>query len=142
ADLAAFGQGAASLLRQAMQTSEDIEVVRRCERCLEAIDKNARVGLPAVAARVIAARKPDGAADVLLAYLPFADDESIADEVRTALAAVAYRDGKADPVLTAALEDKDALRRAAAVGALIRAAKPEQRTPLTRFLQDADATVR
>src|SRR5262249_38762089 len=50
-ELTALGAAAAALLRQAAQSSNDIEVIRRCERCLEMIDREARLGLAAAAAR-------------------------------------------------------------------------------------------
>ena len=55
--------------------------------------------LSPVAARVAALRKPPGAVEVLLAYLPFCDDESLLPEVQLALNANAYDDGKPAPAL-------------------------------------------
>jgi hypothetical protein len=65
------------------------------------------------AIRLLGLRKPEGAAEVLLNYLPSADAE-VAREARAALFAMAMRHGKPDPVLVRALEDKDARRREAA----------------------------
>src|SRR5262249_46842300 len=59
------------------------------------------------------------------AYLPLADDESVADEVRDALAAVALTGDKPDPLLIQALSDAQPVRRAAAAEALIRTRRPE-----------------
>ena len=70
--------------------------------------------MPAAAARLARARKPEGAVQVLLAYLPFADNENVADEVRALLAALGVRDGKADKALVEALAHKSPLRRGAA----------------------------
>jgi hypothetical protein len=71
----------------------------------------------AAAIRLIAVRQPAGAAKVLLNCLPGAD-EALAREIRSALYAVALRDGKPEPALVKALEDKDPVRRAAAAAVL------------------------
>ena len=69
--------------------------------CAQAAIKaaNSSVLLMAAACRLVAIRKPTGAAEVLLAYLPCAPDEAVVNEVRAALAAVAMRDGKPEVVL-------------------------------------------
>ncbi len=89
-----------------------------------------------------ARRKPAGAAPVLLAYLPFADNENVADEVRAALAAVAVRDGKPDSNLVSTLKDKEPLRRAAAAEALCRSGAPELQKLTKDLLKDSDPLVR
>src|SRR5439155_1536407 len=91
----------------------EAEVKQRAEWCLQQIAKGGSGAVPAAAARLIARRKPDGAAEVLLAYLPNADGATAAEEVRNALAAVAVRDGKADPAPDAALGESETSRRAA-----------------------------
>jgi PQQ-like domain/HEAT repeats len=141
AELVALGGAAAPLLRQAVK-SPDIEVVRRAERCLQMIEQGSGVSLTAAAARVLGARKPPGAAEVLLNYAPLADDDTTADAVRSALAAVAVLGGQPDQAVAAALEDKAPARRAAAVQALVRSGTAEQRRDLHKYLQDPDATVR
>src|SRR5438128_2544271 len=82
----AIGLPAVGLLRQA-ERDPDVEIVRRAERCLQRIEKVPSTALSAAAARLVARRPPEGAAEVLLNYLPLADDETVADEVRDALAA-------------------------------------------------------
>jgi hypothetical protein len=141
ADLVALGAAAVPLLREALK-DEDVEVARRAEKCLELIEPYPSIPVTAAAARLVAARRPEGAAVVLLAYVPYADDEVVAEAVRDALTAVARRDGKPDPAVVAALEDKLAARRAAAVAALLRSASAEQRRPLRKYLQDPDPVVR
>lgn len=136
-ELAALGAVSVPLLKQAVK-STDPEVVRRAERCLEEIkegpvQREANPAIPRSAARLIALRKPVGAAEVLLAYLLMAPDEQTAGEVRGALAAVAFRDGQADQFLTQALEDKDSQRRAAAAEALGKS--PRQAPGRTQFIQ-------
>jgi HEAT repeat protein len=141
ADLVSVGPTALALLREALK-SEDVEVARRAEKCLQLIEPYASIPVTAAAARLLAVRRPDGAADALLAYAPFADDEVVSDAVREALAAVGRRDGKPDEAVTLALQDKLPVRRAAAVGALLRSASAEQRGPLRKFLEDPEPLVR
>jgi HEAT repeat protein len=139
-DLIAMGATARPMLREAL-TDGDAEIVRQATQCLEAIEKNLKPDATQAAARMLARRKPPGATKALIEFLPFAEDESVADEVRTALTALATRDGKADLVLLAATSDKLALRRAAAVEALLRgkALTPEEGR---KFLADKDILVR
>jgi HEAT repeat protein len=139
-DLVALGATARPMLREAL-TDSDAEIVRQATNCLEVIEKNLKPEVTQAATRMLARRKPAAATKVLLEFLPFAEDESVADEVRTALTALATRDGKSDPVLLAGTSDKLAVRRAAAVEALLRSkalALEEGR----KFLADKDTLVR
>ncbi len=140
-ELVAVGPLAVPLLRQAL-ADPDIEIVRRAEDCLRQIDEGHSAAVAAAAARLIAVRKPPGAVEVLLAYLPSADDEYVADAVRGALAANAVRDGKADPALVAALTDKAPVRRAGAAVALARADLADQKPAVRKLLEDPEAAVR
>jgi outer membrane protein assembly factor BamB len=138
AALIARGPVVLELLHQA-QRSADLEVARRAERCVKKIEeKDYPPQVPVAAARLLRQRKPAGAVEVLLAYLPFADNEGIADEVRGTLTAVAVRDGRPEKALVAALADASPLLRGAAGEALCRTDKVAVR----KLLTDADATVR
>lgn len=141
-DLIASGLPAVTLLRRAAATQEDVEVARRAERCLSAIERVPSATLAAAVARLIAKRKPEGAAGALLAYLPLADDEAVADEVRDALAAVALAGEKPDPLLVQALDDPQPVRRAAAAEALIRTRRPEVVGTARAALKDKNLDVR
>ncbi|MBI1914819.1 MAG: PQQ-binding-like beta-propeller repeat protein [Planctomycetes bacterium] len=141
ARLIAVGERAVSLLRVA-EKSRDPEVAYRARRCLEQIKQGASEALLATAARLLALRKPDGAAKVLLDYVPFAEQEYLVEEVRTALAAVAVRDGKPDPVVVEALTDRHPARRAAAGVALARAGVARKVAGLHKLLQDSKPRVR
>ncbi|HZY83573.1 MAG TPA: HEAT repeat domain-containing protein [Gemmataceae bacterium] len=145
-ELVALGGLARPFLRQAA-TDPDAEVARRAQDCLRQIDKKgpAAEGSPQVAAaalRRVARLKPAGAARVLLAYLPSAEGEALAEEVRQALAAVALKDGKPEPLLVAALADKLPARRLAAAVALCRARATEALPAVRKLLDDPDAAVR
>jgi hypothetical protein len=92
--------------------------------------------------RVLEARRPDDVVKVLFDYLPSAEDESIAEEVRLALGRLAVRDGKADPVLVAGLKDARAVKRSAAGQALLRGGATDQLPAVRRLLTDPDPLVR
>src|SRR5207249_1652811 len=57
----------------------------------------------------------------LLDFAPAAGHIEVLEAMREVLPRLATRDGKPEPALTAALKDKEGLRRALAVEALIRA---------------------
>jgi hypothetical protein len=116
AELVSMGPIALPLLREAAK-DDDREVARRARECLQKIGEDSSKSQVSAAIRLLGLRKPEGAAEVLLNYLPSADAEA-AQEVRAALFAVAQRNGKPDPVLLRVLEDKDPLRRQAAAAAL------------------------
>jgi hypothetical protein len=140
AELAALGNVAVPLLRQALN-SDDIEVVRRAEKCLQLIKAGSGTTVPLAAARLLRQRKPPGAVAVLLAFLPAADNELVSEEVRTSLVALAVRDGKPDQPLVDALTDKHPVRRAAAAEALCRAGIKGQIPAVRKLLKDPEPTV-
>jgi HEAT repeat protein len=140
-DLEAMGVAVIPILRQNAR-DPDPEISARCRKCLEDLEKKKALPISAVAIRLLALRKPKGSAEALLAYVPSAEDEAITTEVQTALNAVAYPEGKPDPVLLAALEDKTAMRRASAGEALAQSPDPEQRAVVRKLLKDTDPTVR
>src|SRR5207249_4375319 len=100
-------------LRSALRDA-DAERARRAARCIEEIESNTDFSRTAAAARVLADRKPDGAAAVLLAYLPGADGEAVEEALVQALLTLGMKDGQADPALVKALTDEEPRRRAAA----------------------------
>jgi HEAT repeat protein len=142
AGLLAIGPGVAPLLRQAAEAADGPGSGAAARDCLQALaDRDVPAPLPAAAARLLAVRKPDGAAEAMLAYLPLAD-EAMAAEIETALTALAVRDGKLAPALAAALGDKGPLRRAVAAEVVCRAGLPDQRALVRPLLRDADPEVR
>jgi hypothetical protein len=140
AALVSYGPGVLPLLRQAANDLDDLELAARARQCLQALEGSSSLALSA--ARLIAQAKPAGAAEVLLAYLPVAEDDQVADEVTRALGAVAVRDGKPDPALMQALQDKVPLRRAVAAEVLCRAGGPAERAAVRHLLQDPRPNVR
>jgi hypothetical protein len=136
AELILLGSVALPFLREAAGDN-DPEVARRAKHCL------ARIGEPKgpaqvspSAMRLLALRKPVGAAEVLLALVPSTTDEAMKKELWATLTAVALRDGKPDPVVERALQDKNPDLKAAATAALARdggayAQRPGRRLFLT-----------
>jgi outer membrane protein assembly factor BamB len=141
AELVALGPAATPLLKEAEKDS-DVEVARRAERCRQLIEPYPTAAVATAAARLLALRRPAGAVEALLGYLPAAEDDSVADAVRRALTALAHHDGRPEPALVAALDDRAPARRAAAVHALIRSAPADERRPLRRYLRDPEPPVR
>jgi hypothetical protein len=143
AELIQRGPAVGELVRAAL-VDHDLEIVRRAERCLAIIRENdVAGGVPAAAMRELALRKPAGAVAAAIAFLPFADNDQLADEARLLLARLAKRaDGKADPLLVAALTDRSPVRRAAAGQALARAGLAAHRADVRKLLGDPDAEVR
>ena len=90
ADLVALGSPAVSAL-QAATRDADAEVAARAARCLEAIRNGSSRKQTAAVVRLLALRKPEGCARVLLEYLPCVEDGLFHQEVCLALAAVAMR---------------------------------------------------
>ena len=141
ADLVTLGPLALPALREAKSNS-DPEVVRRAVECLRRIESDAGPALVQAAARLVAIRKPAEASAVLLAYLPNADNENVADEVRAALSAVAVRDGRVEDIVVKALADAHPARRGAAAVTLCRTGLGPHQAAVRQLLQDRDAGVR
>ncbi len=141
AELAEFAALAVPLLREATR-STDAERARRAEECLKDIADKGGKPLPEPVLRLLGVRKPAGAVEALLDYLPFAENDNRTDEARKALAALARRDGKLEPALARALDDPLPLRRLAAAEAILAAGALEQRAAVRKLLRDADQLVR
>ncbi len=134
ADLVRLGGVAVPQLREAAR-SADVEVAKRAKQCLARIEEGSGPdGALTAALRLVALRQPEGAAEVLLSLAPSLPDEGLARELRAALAAVAVRGGKPDPLVEKALSDKDAARRAAAAAALGRDGGAFEKQPGRRLL--------
>jgi hypothetical protein len=115
-ELTAAGRKAMPFLKSALNDT-DAERCRRARDILQAIDGGTDRALTAAAARVLAARRPEGAAAALLRYLPAASDELLHDALFGAIEQAGIQAGKADLAVIAALGDCDPLRRMAAARA-------------------------
>ncbi len=131
---------AVSLLEKAAR-SDDREVARRAEDCLREIRTAPDAAKSAAHVRLLALRKPDGAAAALLAFAPFADDAEVVDEVRQALVVLARRD-RDRTALAGALADRSEVRRGLAAAVLAAVGGPENRTALRKLLDDPEPAVR
>jgi HEAT repeat protein len=131
------------LLRNA-RTSPDLEIRNRSQKTLEAIEMDKTPPLSAITVRLMALRKPKGGPEAIIAYMPFADDEGMVEELQTALNVMAYDGGKPNPALLKGLKDaKNPSRRAAAAQALCAGPLTEEVMKLVRLaLADKDPVVR
>ncbi len=141
AQLVAAGTRAKQILQDATH-HEDLEIAYRAKECLRRIDQGATAAVVSAAARALGRLKPEGATEVLLAYLPAAEDDTVADDVRSCLATLAVRDGQTDKKIVAALADKQQVVRSAAAVALCRAGAAEQMPAVRKLLEDPAPAVR
>ncbi len=96
---------------------------------------------PSALPRLLAVRKPAGAAEALLAYLPKTEERSIKEEIGKALKDLVLVDGQPDPAVLKALSDPLPARRVAAAAAL--AGAGGARHPVVRkLLTDGDPEIR
>ncbi len=121
-----FGPAAIGPLKKAEQ-DRDPEVAYRARLALKKVEKVPHSAVASAAVRAVVKLKPEGAASILIGFLPLADSEVVADAIREALIALAVKDGKADPAIVAALDDKSPIRRTAAYIALIEGGPPGER---------------
>lgn len=140
-DLIRAGRAALPYLKSSVDDS-DLEIARRAQDCLDNIQLSRTSPLVLAATRLLLERHPAETVEVLLGYLPFAEEEMVEDALLAALRQVAFRDGKPEPVLHAALSDRLPLRRAAAAQILGRQSKADERQPVMRLLTDSDPRVR
>jgi HEAT repeat protein len=143
--LATLGPSAMVGLKEA-EDHKDTEVKQRVRDLRERLEAKADPQVQAATARLVGKLKPDGSAEVLLAYLPFAADLSVANEICRALGDVAVQ-GKAPDMavvkmLRGMLGDKLPIKRAAAAEALVRAKVKSDLPEVRKLLKDPEPTVR
>jgi hypothetical protein len=138
----AIGPTALPMLKEALK-SPDVEVVKRADDCIKAIEKLSAPGLVSAVMRLLAAKHPDQALPLLLEYLPKAEDPILVDEIARSLARAGVRDGKPDPALVKALTDPSPLLRGVAAEAIGRGAGAANRAEVRTLAdKDPDKTVR
>ncbi|HTU91669.1 MAG TPA: HEAT repeat domain-containing protein [Gemmataceae bacterium] len=151
--LIGMGPRITSLLRQIMEQRgsgpANERLMELAQQCLSAIEGGSGRPLPEAATRLLALRQPRGTIETLLAYVPFAESETIAEQLVDVLVAAGCSGGKADPALVRALEDKSSVRRSAAAEALCKGLggltpprSPDVLPAVRKLLGDADVTVR
>ncbi len=139
--LALLGPAATNGLKDA-EGNPDAELRKRIADLKIRIDTKAEPAIQAAAARLLAKLKPAGTTEILLAYLPFATDAYVVDEICKTLGALALVGGQVDPLLVKALDDPTPIKRSAAGEALIRSGDKEQAAVARKLLKDADPKVR
>ncbi len=139
--LVEIGAPAVPLLRQAMQ-GKSLEMAQRAQRCIDDIERATPDGVAAAAARLIKVRRPAGACPILLAHLPFVDDEAVEEDLLDALMTLGPQEGRLDPALVAALAGTSPAARAAAALVAGRSGDAGQRDTVRKLLTDKDAKLR
>jgi hypothetical protein len=138
-ELIARGTTIVDMLREAMK-DDDPEISRRAEKTFNRIlQDDVGVEVSAAAARLLAARKPQGAVEALFAYLPSAHTMGLADDVRDALVTLAAADAT---VLVKGLQDSSPLRRSGAAEVLCQADFAKHKGAVRKLLQDGDPHVK
>lgn len=143
--LVSEGTPALAFLKPAA-SDPDYELRRRAQACIEQIRQGPGPALPTAAVHLLArASAPKNAAVVvrtLLGYVPFADDDSVEDEVLTALNVLSVRSSQLDPALAQAAADPLPARRGAAAYVLGHVGTRENLPALHRLLDDPAPQVR
>jgi HEAT repeat protein len=140
-DLRKMGGMIIPLLRQALK-NPDLEIRNRSHKVLATLEMDKNIPLSPVIPRLLALRKPKGTAEAVLEYIPFADDESLVDELQVALNVVTFPKGKVDKAVIKALGDKAPARRAAAAAALCSGAVADHLPQIRQLLADKDGNVK
>jgi HEAT repeat protein len=140
-ELFALGRVALPQLRAAVE-DDNAELSRRLLTLIERIEREPSHRLPSVAVRLLAVRKPAGAVEALLAYLPFVEEETQSSEVQKSLASLAQRDGKLDPALVRALSASQPSVRATVAEALVRGGGAPGRAAVRKLLAEDAPMVR
>jgi HEAT repeat protein len=142
AQLVKLGAPVVPLLRQA-RPGTSLEQSRRIAQCIQQIaNAHATDRLPAVAARLLALRKPAGATATLLAYAAFTEDDVMQAEVTEALHRLAGLNAQPDASLVEGLHDALPVRRTLAGEVLAAVADSEVRAAVRKLLADPDRAVR
>jgi hypothetical protein len=140
-ELEFFGPAAIGLLKAA-EKDPDPEVAYQATRVLKRMEKIPHSAVAAAAVRAVVKTKPPGAAAALLGFLPLADSDALANEIRGALVALAAPGGKPEPALVAALADSSPLRRGAAYLALLEGGPAAERIRIKESFEQVKAAVR
>ncbi|MBX9580416.1 MAG: PQQ-like beta-propeller repeat protein [Gemmataceae bacterium] len=141
AELERYGPAAVGPLKAA-GADPDPEVVYRAGQVLKRLETIPHGAVAGAAVRAVMKLKPAGAAGALLGFLPLADSEQLADDIRAALVPLAAPAGKPDPAVVAALADPSAVRRAAASVALVEGGSDKDRIRVKESYEQVKAAVR
>ncbi len=126
----------------------DVERSRRAQDLLTKIRDKNNTGVPIAAAHLLArpASKKDASPGesirTLLAYVPFADDEAVEEDVLTCLTVLSLREPAVEAELVKALNDASPIRRAAAAFVLGHVGVKEHLAKVQPLLDDTQPLVR
>ncbi len=120
----------------------DVEAVRRARMCADHIQRSWSPAVDLAVVRRLTKRNPKDALDVLLRFLPYADDPALKEEIWFSLDSLVVRAGAVPPACVEFLADKLPARRAAAAYLAGRRGGAAQQRLARERLTDADEEVR
>lgn len=135
-------------LKESASFDSDVERKRRCEELLDKIREKNNPGVPIAAAHLLARpqekkdKSPAELIRTLLAYIPFADDENVEEEILTSLTLLSLREPAIEPELIKALTDANPTRRGAAAFVLGHVGTKDQVAKVQALLDDTQPLVR
>ena len=141
------GSPVIAFLREAVH-DPDMERSHRAQDALQRITEKTNPAIPVAAAHLLARpaqkkdQSPAEAIRTLLAYIPFADDDNVEEEVLTCLTLLCLREPKIEPELVDALNDPSITRRGAAAYVLGHVGTQEHVAKLPGLLNDPHPLVR
>lgn len=139
--LIAAGRKAVPLLTPALKDANP-EIVRRARSALKTIDAVPETELVRAVAGLLTIRKPKGAAEALLAYLPYLDEERAEEDLFQTLQALSATGEAEGKVVRNALVAASHRQRMAAVWVLGRSKEKADRDRVVPLLADKDDRVR
>lgn len=142
AGLIVRGTPCIAALRRTVNDLNSKLAAERAAKCLSAIEGRTGAELSAAVVRLVGQRKPVGAVEALLNFIPFADDANVLEATASSLAGLAYPENKAHPALLKAIDGEVPVLRALAAEALTRADHPETRAIIAKRLTDTSRPVR
>ncbi|MBM3994528.1 MAG: hypothetical protein FJ303_10310 [Planctomycetes bacterium] len=141
------GISALAFLKEA-EFDSDVERSRRATVLREKLQMANNTAVPMAAARFLARalpKKDTSPAEVirtLLAYVPFAEDEQVEEEILTCMTLLSLREPAIEPELVKALSDPSPARRAAAAFVLGNVGAKEEIARVAALMDDINPIVR
>jgi outer membrane protein assembly factor BamB len=140
-DLLKAGRKALPFVRPAL-ADPDREIARRARWVVDGIEKGGESQVTLAALHLLALRRPAGTAEVLLDYLPFAEEELLEQAILDNLLVTGLFTGKPAPCIVAAVTAAHPLRRSAAGYVMGRSPFVEVRNRAAPLLADPHPLVR
>lgn len=126
----------------AAQKDAGLEESRRAARCISAIEATSWLDVGAAATRLVHQQRPTGGSEALLAFLPYATDAILIDEVFDALDHLGVPDEQTSALFAQAATQALPIQRAAAAFVLGHHGSMQQRSVVRQMQADADSHVR